>query len=356
MGKWAHRIAEALEQRGHRVTLWFDRDVLGASSGTLATTVLYPIRLAFAIVSCRRDIDVVIVHEPGGFWYGVARSFMPSLPPLIAMCHNVESKCFDQRLHGSHGWYTPVPWATRLKQPLIRRWQSDGTIRLADHVLCLSTEDRAYLTGAMGVDERRVTMVVNGVAPEDLVDAPGDRARSVLFVGGWLEVKGARLAPVVFRQLRQRVGDAQLTIAGAGVERDVVLESFDPRDRDAVSVVSGRLDADALRRAYLSHAVFFMPSLSEGSPLSLLEAMAAGSAVVAANVGGIPDIVRNGTDGVLFEPAEPASAAEALSRVLDDPALGRRLGQAARDRAGAFTWNATARGIEQAARKAASLT
>ena len=354
MGKWAHRVGEALEQRGHRVTVWFGRDVVGTAPGTFGTIVAYPIQLARLIVARRHDFDAVIVHEPGGFWYGLARQVLSSLPPLIAMCHNVESKCFEQRLRGAHGGYSSVPWATRLKQPLFRNWQSNGTIRLADHVICLSTEDRGYLIRSLHLNPARVTRMVNGVAPEDFAEAAADRARSALFVGGWLEVKGARMVPVIFRQLRQRLGDARLTIAGAGVANDVVLGDFEPDDRDHVRVMPGPLDAAAIRHAYRSHAVFFMPSMSEGSPLSLLEAMAAGAAVVAAHVGGIPDIVRDGTDGLLFDPAAPGAAADALSRVLGDPVLARSLGEAARQRACGFTWNATATSIEQAVRNAAT--
>src|SRR3954466_1314250 len=93
MGKWAHCIAEALRHDGHHVTLWFGEDTLRSESAS-AKVLLYPVLLAVAIIRNRHLFDVVIVHEPGGFWYGVARKILPSLPPMIAMCHNVESKWF----------------------------------------------------------------------------------------------------------------------------------------------------------------------------------------------------------------------------------------------------------------------
>lgn len=349
MGKWSHRVAEALRADGHDVTLWFENDILGDASSSFAKVFVYPIRLALEIIRSRTEFDVVIVHEPGGFWYGLTHKIVPSLPPLVAMCHNVESKWFRERLRAAGRGFARVPWSTRVKSPLFRIWQSNGTIRLADHVVCLSAEDRDYLIGELGRNADDVTRVANGVAPEDFVMPAEHRGRRLLFVGGWVDVKGARLLPVVFRKVRERLPDTQLTIAGSGATADAVLEEFGADDRARVSVLAGSLEAKALRALYQWHDVFFMPSLSEGSPLSLLEAMAAGCPIVAAAVGGIPDIVRDGTDGLLFRAIDADQAAAKLVTLLSDAELASTFGRAARQRASGFTWNLTARGIEAAA-------
>jgi glycosyltransferase involved in cell wall biosynthesis len=349
MGKWSHRVAEALRADGHDVTLWFVDDVLGDEPSTFAVVMVYPVRLALAILRRRHEFDVAIIHEPGGFWYGLMHAIVPSLPPLVAMCHNVESKWFRQRLRAAERGLATVPWTTRVKVPLFRTWQSNGTIRLADHVVCLSAEDRGYLIAELGRNGDEITRVANGVAPEDFVLPAGRRGRRLLFVGGWVEVKGARLLPVVFRKVREKLPDAQLTIAGSGMPAEVVIEEFGAGDRAAVSALAGALDATALRALYQSHDVFFMPSLSEGSPLSLLEAMAAGCPVVAAQVGGVPDILRDGTDGLMFPANDADQAAARLVTLLDAPELAGTFGRAARQRAKEFTWKLTAEGLERAA-------
>jgi glycosyltransferase involved in cell wall biosynthesis len=102
---------------------------------------------------------------------------------------------------------------------------------------------------------------------------------------------------------------------------------------------------------YAAHDVFLMPSLTEGSPLSLLEAMAAGVPVVAARAGGIPDVVTHGVDGLLFDVMDaPAGAAEVCS-LLQDPELAGRLGQAGQRRVSALTWRAAAEAVDAAARR-----
>ena len=73
-----------------------------------------------------------------------------------------------------------------------------------------------------------------------------------------------------------------------------------------------------------------VPSLTEGSPLIVLEAMAAGIPVVASAVGGIPDQLRHGEEGILVPPDDPDAVGEALGALLLDPAYARRLGEAGR--------------------------
>jgi glycosyltransferase involved in cell wall biosynthesis len=75
-----------------------------------------------------------------------------------------------------------------------------------------------------------------------------------------------------------------------------------------------------------------VPSLTEGSPLIVLEAMAAGIPVVASAVGGIPDQIRNGREGILVPSDDPDALGEALGALLRDPAYARRLGEAGRRR------------------------
>jgi len=117
-------------------------------------------------------------------------------------------------------------------------------------------------------------------------------------------------------------------------------------------VVRLTAEADAELAALMAGAdAFCLPSLHEGFGLTVLEAMACGSAVIASDRGALPDLI--GDAGVLVEPSAAAVEA-ALGRVLADPADARRLGEAARARALELTWERTARGwasvLEQAAR------
>jgi glycosyltransferase involved in cell wall biosynthesis len=98
----------------------------------------------------------------------------------------------------------------------------------------------------------------------------------------------------------------------------------------AVEFAGERQDVAALLS---SSDVFVLPSRSEASPNGVLEAMASGLPIVASRVGGIPELIDTGVEGVLVEPNDPAVLADAVIDLMDRPEWARVLGRAARERA-----------------------
>lgn len=120
-------------------------------------------------------------------------------------------------------------------------------------------------------------------------------------------------------------------IVGDGPERPALeAEARALRLGKAVRFAGERRDVPRLLAAA---DVFVLSSTSEGAPVAVLEAMAAGLPVVASAVGGVPELVVNGETGMLVAPGDPAALGAALVRLVDDAALRRRLGTAGRDRA-----------------------
>jgi glycosyltransferase involved in cell wall biosynthesis len=127
--------------------------------------------------------------------------------------------------------------------------------------------------------------------------------------------------------VRRRAPRARLLLVGDGPMRGE-LESFIAAERlgDSVTITGQRNDVPALVSAM---DVFVLSSLSEGTSISLLEAMASGVAPVVTRVGGNPAIVHHGVDGLLVEPRDEAGLAAALLELLDDDERRRRLAAAA---------------------------
>jgi glycosyltransferase involved in cell wall biosynthesis len=120
-------------------------------------------------------------------------------------------------------------------------------------------------------------------------------------------------------------GAYRAAIVGDGPDRTAVAAELG----DAGELLGERDDvAEQLARA----DVFVLSSRSEGLPMAILEAMAAGLPVVATAVGGIPELVADGETGLLVPPGDADALAEALRRLVADPELRRRLGDAARTR------------------------
>lgn len=96
---------------------------------------------------------------------------------------------------------------------------------------------------------------------------------------------------------------------------------------------TGVLNADAMKTCFLQSSVFLLSSSIENSPNSLGEAMLLGMPCAAANVGGVPSMLEDGKEGLLFDPAAPGQLASAVLALLDDPTAAEAMGKAARARA-----------------------
>jgi glycosyltransferase involved in cell wall biosynthesis len=350
MGKWTYRIAEQLDAAGHKTEMLFQDDFRWYSCLGRFGFIFSPWLLGLELARRCDSFDVAVVHEPAGLGYAVLRNLAPSLPPLIVMCHNVESHVAKTMRRASRAGWTDVRLRNVLSQVFLRRPLTDGAIQLADHVVCLSQRDSFYLTRQLRKSGKRVSVMINGVAPEYLaVPHIAEATGRVLFVGGWLDIKGRRILPRIWDIVATNNPKSSLTVVGTGVASSNVLADFSEAVRSRVTVIPSVATDLEMIALYRSHDVLLMPSLSEGSPLSVLEAMGAGLPVVCSAVGGIPDIVVDRETGLLFNPGNVASAANAVSEILTTPALRNRLRHSARSRAELYNWRSSAMVLERIA-------
>jgi len=198
-----------------------------------------------------------------------------------------------------------------------------------DRAACIVTVSDRWSAWMKGVTRNpRVTTIENSVMLPP--PAPGPRqAALVVFTGRCSESKGLYDLFQAALTLRREVPKLRIECAGGGdldeAERSIASMGLADRVRIHGWVSPARVE-ELLGRA----AVFVLPSHAEGLPMSLLEAMAAGCPVVATSVGGIPDVVRDGVNGLLVPLGDARALGEALRRLINDPQLARRLGDAAR--------------------------
>jgi glycosyltransferase involved in cell wall biosynthesis len=159
----------------------------------------------------------------------------------------------------------------------------------------------------------------------------------LLWIGPWTWNKGRHLLINAFPPLAERHPRLRLTLIGTALPEGVVLADFPSAIRPRIRVVE-RMPPEALPQELVAHDLFVFPSLFEGGPLSLLEAMAAGLAVVTSNCYAMAEIVTAGVDGLLVRPGDAAALADAIGHLLDHPAEAQRLGRAARARARELSW------------------
>ena len=205
----------------------------------------------------------------------------------------------------------------------------NATARLAARLVAVS-EDTRRAYERQGYPRGRIEVVYNGVElPANGGYRRNDPAR-IGEVARLCDVKGQR----ELLQALARLPEARLVLAGRDLEHGGAFQDELERESERLGVrerveFGFHDDVPALLETL---DVVALPSWTEGLPLVLLEAMARGRPVVATPVGGTPELVTDGETGLLVPPRDPEALAEALRRILDDPGLARRLGEAARAR------------------------
>jgi len=321
------RLCDELRNRGHAVVPvhrangngWLGTRLRGAGMSAEAFHIRWALdpRGVSGLVQVCRDhkIDIVHSHEFTMAVYGAAAARIARLPQVITM----------------HGGFKACKV---LRRRIALRW----AMRSANCTVMVSRATRGQFARELGVSETEFEVVPNGVSAKT-----GDRSQVgaefgirpgecvLLAVGTLEEHKGHHILLEALVQLRAQGVNVpwKLIIAGGrGGDKHESLLSY-VRDNDlgkAVHIVTNRDDVpDLLALA----DVFVIPSLWEGLPMALLEAMVAGKAIVASATAGIPEAIVDGRDGLLAPPGDVSKLAVALKCVLTDPSRRAALGNAA---------------------------
>lgn len=196
------------------------------------------------------------------------------------------------------------------------------------------------MAGEQNIPESKIRRLPWPLSPDfiKLAEHPGKlplprgfpRGRIILTVGRWAareRYKGVDALIVAVARVRTTIPDVQLVAVGSGDDlsrlRSIAAEE---QVADRVHFLEG-LSKEELASRYAAADVFALPSIGEGFGLVFLEAMAFGKPVVGADAGGITDLIRDGSNGLLIPPNDPDGLAQGLSRLLQDEALRRKLGE-----------------------------
>lgn len=171
-----------------------------------------------------------------------------------------------------------------------------------------------------------------------------DGTKNIFFVGRLEERKGVMDLLKAYRLLRKAGCDCRLLLAGAGPLEKQVRRYLLTRRTGGVELL-GRVSDAEKARLFATADVFVAPATGrESFGIVLLEAMAAGRAIVASDIHGYRSVVRRGEQGLLVPPHEPRALASAIARILSDDEARRRMGEAGRARVQQFSWqNVTAK-------------
>jgi glycosyltransferase involved in cell wall biosynthesis len=346
-----HNMAEGLRARGHEVSCLFREDVLvGIGDAKRFDTLKFGLRLARDLARRKQTFDVVNIHAPVGFAYGLLRRWRSAkLPPYVMLLHGIEERRNHAMLREARkgrAWHFNFKnrvWQRIYYMPLYR-W----SIVTADHAIVVNRETWSILQLKYNREAGRVWYIPNGVESRFLSqrqhrDGPALR---LLFAGTWLDHKGVYYLRDAFEALAKMFPELRLTVACCGTDTRTVHSLFTPPRRERIEVIPF-VPAAEMTALYARHDIFILPSLMEGMPIVLLEAMAAGMPVVTTESCGMMDIVEDGYNGLLAKPGDGAGIVAGVRRMAESKELRARLGGAAQETMKRHTWTRVAEELER---------
>ncbi|HSM52492.1 MAG TPA: glycosyltransferase family 4 protein [Thermoanaerobaculia bacterium] len=342
VGEQVLQLASGLRQRGDEV------EILGRGpGGARGPKLLFPLAVlpALALRLRRFRPEVVQVHESDGALAALlvraVRRWLAPRPLLVALLQvsYVEERRAVRPLSAG-GRILGRPGAVErrfrwLKAP-IQILFGRLTARVADRVLAPSRRTAGELARDYGVRDAGVLPNATGGLPREAGRPTGAAAElpagELLFVGRLRLRKGGEVLLAALARMAEQGSRPRLLVAGDGEHRAALEAEARRLGLGGQVVFLGRRGPDEIASLLAGCRGLVVPSIYEGMPLVVLEAMAAGRPVVASAVSGIPEVVLDGATGWLVPPEEPEALARALAELLGDPAEGARRGTAGRER------------------------
>jgi glycosyltransferase involved in cell wall biosynthesis len=348
-----YNLGYELEQRGHRVTYVFLEDLVPPGSASARfNELIFSARLAKYVAAHRDKFSLVNLHAPAGLVYGLKRRWLGrrNAPPYVMTLHGLEERRVEvMTREAKKGRAWNFAWKNRAWHTVYHFPRFRWAIRTADgaHVYSRDVWNTLHLKYGLAPD--RLEYIPNGVERRFFGPARkyarGERLR-LLYAGTWLDQRGIFYIRDAMLRLAPRISGLTLTIAGPGAPAEKVMGFFGPELAAHVEV-RPVIAAGSMQELYAEHDIFVFPSLMEGLPSVLLEAMAGGMPVITANTCGMPDVVKDGVNGVLVPPADAVALENAIARLAESEPLRQKLGSAAQESMKPYQWSSAAQKLEE---------
>jgi glycosyltransferase involved in cell wall biosynthesis len=257
------------------------------------------------------QIDLVHAHGYKADLYGyLAARGMEK--PIVATCHNWV------------GGTAALGIYNRLDRMVLKRFNAIAAVSGAVKERLLQS----------GIAPGAVKIIANGIDVEAfshavLQESVSPETRTIGMVARLDLQKGFECLLLAVHKLRETFANFKVVVTGEGPDRPAIEQMIEQYGLgSSITLAGARSD---MPNVYAAMDIFVLPSLNEGLPMTVLEAMAASRPVVASAVGAIPDLIQNHETGLLVMPGDPSGLRDALARLLSAPDLCRRLGAQAQE-------------------------
>lgn len=299
------------------------------------------------VVICLADADpaaaatlgqtelIALDRHRRGTWYAHCQLFahLRRLRPAVLQTYNIGTIEYaftawlagvPHLIHAEHGRGMVERQGDHRKYNLLRRVLAP----LFETFVTVSNDMRCWMLDTVGIPAEKLRVIRNGIDTDHF--QPADRATPFVIgtIGRLDTIKAQSDLVDALILLKARGRDVSLIIVGEGPQQPALEEQVRSAGLEhCVALPGAQREIAAILHTF---SVFVLPSLSEASPITLLEAMASGIPVVATDVGGVPALLGGDLRGTLVPPSQPSALADAIERYMAKPSMARAHVTAAR--------------------------
>lgn len=228
-----------------------------------------------------------------------------------------------------------------------------GTLEAADLITCVSKHERDMLVSEIGLKEDNIKIIYNGINWADWSSVPNKEVfrkqyptiseKFVLFAGRLATNKGLSDLISAMQLIDKKSVDLVITGADMGLGKQLEKEAS---GKGVTMHRLGHIDDETYRSVLSAAEMLVLPSEYEAFGIVLLEAAAAKTPVIGTNVGGIPEAMSPGNNGLIVEYNDVNNLAKSIAILLEDEKMSREMGKSGREWAKKFSWESIVKEIE----------
>ena len=310
----------------------------------VAKDSVYSLRARTEVDGLSREYKIDIVHgqSPSSYGYGLLRR---RDIPFVVTLHGTS--------FGEFGFYFDVPLSFINRNVVfaamgeaLSAFLTSIEYRCADKVIAVSRAVAEETAAFYRLPKERIVTIHNGIDLLSFTDSRvgENREHTILSVGRLSWRKGYKYLMDAMPYVLSEYPNARLLLLGDGDQKTPLQRHAKKLGIENSVLFLGKVSAERLYSLYHEAAVYVQPSLYEPCAITILEAMSMKKPVVATRVGGFPEVITNGVEGLLVEPGNSSQLAEAITNVLSGSSCRERFGSNARKRVEKeFTWEAIAK-------------
>jgi glycosyltransferase involved in cell wall biosynthesis len=272
--------------------------------------------LLIKLVKNRNNFDIIHAHS---------HLFLST--NICALIRFIGSSPFIISNHGLMSASAPV-WFNTLYLKTLGKW----TLTRADKIICYTDGEKENIE-KLGIDPKKISVIHNGVDTTLFVPRASEKIadkKQILWVGRHVPGKGVEYLIEAFSLVQKKIPGTHLVLVGVGPEKMAIEDRIRKLHLQSSVTFIDYLDNTELPGIYKNSDVFVLPSLMEGVPRTILEAMACGVPVVTTNLPHLVGIVDGA--GLVVPPKDPALLSNAILTILEDASLAEKMGRRGRNR------------------------